>query len=91
MTFEYIGCENNTFLQIILIFNVQGSVHRKYVPFDTFTTRCNVIQSIYFWKTALHVLGWYHHPSSGAHLTLFTVSGTCQTVIDKNKLLTKFI
>ena len=25
-------------------------------------------------------LGWYFHPSSGAHTTVFTVSGTCQTV-----------
>ena len=24
--------------------------------------------------------GWYVHPSSGAHTTVFTVSGTCQTV-----------
>ena len=24
--------------------------------------------------------GWYLHPSSGAHTTVFTVSGTCQTV-----------
>jgi len=23
--------------------------------------------------------GWYLHPSSGAHTTVFTVSGTCQT------------
>ena len=25
--------------------------------------------------------GWYLLPSSGAHTTLFTVSGTCQTVL----------
>ena len=24
--------------------------------------------------------GWYLHQSSGAHTTVFTVSGTCQTV-----------
>jgi len=35
--------------------NVQGSVHRKYIPFDRYPTRCNIIQFIYFWKTALHV------------------------------------
>ena len=39
------------------MFNVQGSVHRKYIPFDIFPTRCNVIQFVYFWKTALHVSG----------------------------------
>ena len=40
-----------------LVFNVQGPVHRKYIPFDTFPTRCNFTQSIYFWKSALHVSG----------------------------------
>jgi len=28
-------------------------VHRKYIPFDIFPTRCNITQVIYFWKTAL--------------------------------------
>ena len=37
-------------------FNVQGSVHRKYIPLDILP-RCNITQVIYFWKTALHVLG----------------------------------
>ena len=31
--------------------------------------------------------GWYLHPSSGAHTTLSAASGTCQTVMDRNKLL----
>ena len=30
--------------------NVQGFVHRKYIPFDTFPTRCNITQFIYIWK-----------------------------------------
>jgi len=38
-------------------FQVQGSVHRKYIPFDIFPMRCNITQFIYFWKTALHVSG----------------------------------
>ena len=29
-------------------FNVQGSVHRKYIPFDIFPKRCNITQFIYF-------------------------------------------
>ena len=37
--------------------NVQGSVYRKYIPFDIFPTRSNITQFIYFWKTALHVSG----------------------------------
>ena len=40
-----------------LEFNVQGSVHRKYIPFDIFRTRCNITEFIYFCKTALHVSG----------------------------------
>ena len=32
-------------------------MHRKYIPFDIFPTKCNVTQFIYFWKTALHVSG----------------------------------
>jgi len=32
-------------------------VHRKYIPVDLFPTRYNITQFIYFWKTALHVLG----------------------------------
>jgi len=42
---------------IILQFNIQGSVHHKYIPLDIFPTRCNITQFIYFWKTALHVSG----------------------------------
>jgi len=44
-------------------FNVQGSVHCKYIPCDIFLTRCNITQFIYFWKTALHVSGgiFTHH------------------------------
>ena len=48
---------NNTLIWKVhfVEFNVQGSVHHKYVPFDTFPTRCNITQFIYFWKSALHV------------------------------------
>ena len=47
--------------------------------FDIFPTRCNITQYIYFWKTALHVSGGIstHHQE---RTTVFTVSGTCQTV-----------
>ena len=41
----------------VSMFNVQGSVHRNYIPFDIFPTGCNITQFIYFWKTALHVSG----------------------------------
>ena len=44
-------------VHVFLKFDVQGSVHRKYIPLDTFPTRCNITQIIYFWKNALHVSG----------------------------------
>jgi hypothetical protein len=47
--------------------------------FDIFLTRCNITQFIYFWKTAVRVPGGIStHPQE--HTTVFTVSGTCQTV-----------
>ena len=60
-------------------FNVQSSVHHKYIPFDIFPKRCNITQFIYFWKTAQHVSGAIstHHQD---HTQVFTISGTCQTV-----------
>ena len=52
-----------TGLLLLYAFGVQGSVHRKCIPFDIFPTSCNFTQFIYFWKTALHVLGgiFTHH------------------------------
>ena len=32
-------------------------MHRKYIPFDIFPTRCKITQFIYFWSTALRVSG----------------------------------
>ena len=32
-------------------------MHRKYIPFDIFPTRCNITHFIYFWKTAPYVSG----------------------------------
>ena len=51
-------------------FNVQRSVHRKYIPFDIFPTICNFTQFIYFWKTALHVSGgiYTHYQSTNLYL-----------------------
>ena len=33
-----------------------------------------------FMENCSTCFGWYLQPSSGAHATVFTVSGTCQTV-----------
>ena len=54
-------------------FTVQGSVHRKYISCDIYTVYL-------FLENCSTCFGRYLHPSSGAHTTAFTVSGTCQTV-----------
>jgi len=61
-------------------FNVQGSVHRKYIHFGIFPTRYNITQFIYLWKNCSTCFGWYLHASLGAHTTVFTVSGKYQTL-----------
>ena len=61
-----------------LFFNVHGSVHRNniliYIQQDA------TLHSLFYLETALHVSGWYHHPSSGAQTTVSTASGICHTV-----------
>jgi len=66
-------------------FNVQGSVHRMYIPFDIFPTRCNITQFIYFWETALHVSGGISLPFiRSTHNCIYiiwyllTVTATCR-------------
>jgi len=44
-----------------------------------YPTRCNVTQFILSGNCSTR-FGWYHHPSSGAHTTISTESGTCHTV-----------
>jgi hypothetical protein len=55
-------------------------VHRKYIPFDTFSIIFNIKQFIYFWKNALHVSGGIstHHQE---HTTVFTVSGIVKPLL----------
>ena len=40
-----------------ICFDPLWNTTKIYIPFDIFPTRCNITQFIYFWKTALHVLG----------------------------------
>ena len=61
-------------------FDVHVSLHPKYITFDIFPTRRNITQFIYFWKSALHVAGG-----------IITGSGTCYTVLYKNKLIVKLL
>ena len=45
-------------------------MHRMYILFDSFPSRCNFTPLIYFWKTALHVSGGIpiHHQE---HIQLY--------------------
>ena len=54
---------------------------------NMYPTRCNVTQFIS--GNCSTCFGWYLHPSPGAHTTESTASGTCQTVLDRIKLLIK--
>ena len=38
------------------------------------------LHSLFYLETALHVSGWYHHPSSETQTTVSTTSGICHTV-----------
>ena len=60
--------------------NVQGFVRRKYkyIHFVIFPTGYNFTQFIYlFMENCSTCFGWYLHSSSVAHITVFTVSGSC--------------
>ena len=49
---------------------------------DIYPTRCNITQFILFISgTCTTCFEWYLHPSSGAHTTVSTAAGPCQTVI----------
>jgi len=59
-------------------FNVYGSVHRKYVPI--YIQQDAALHSLFISGNCSTCLGWYVHPSSGAHTTVSTASGICHTV-----------
>jgi hypothetical protein len=64
--------------RVVVIFNVYGSVHRKYIP--VYIQQDATLHSLFISGNCSTCLGWYLHPSSGAHTTVFTASGICQTV-----------
>jgi hypothetical protein len=63
----------------VIMFNVHGSVHRKYILI--YIQQDAMLHSLFISGNCSSCFGWYHHPSSGAHTTVSTASGTCQTVI----------
>jgi hypothetical protein len=68
------------FARIIRRFNVYGSVHLKYIPIYVCIQQDTTLHSLFISGNCSTCFGWYLHPSSGAHTTVFTASGICHTV-----------
>ena len=58
--------------------NTTFNVHRKSIPI--YIQKDVTFHSLFLSGNCSTCFGWYLHPSSGAHATLSTASGTCQTV-----------
>jgi len=52
------------------------SVHRKLIVLKYFQ-RDTTLHSLFISGKLLYIFGYFLHPSSGAHKTVFTESGTC--------------
>ena len=61
-----------------ITFIVQGPGHRKYIPI--YIQQDATLHSLFISGNCSTCFGWYLHPSPGAHTTVSTASGTCQTV-----------
>ena len=64
--------------QIWQLFNVQGSLHHKYIPI--YVQQDATLHSLFIYGNCSTCFSWHLHPSSGAHTTVSTASGTWQTV-----------
>jgi hypothetical protein len=53
-------------------------VHREYVP--VIVQRDATIYSLFVSVNCSTCFGWYLHPSSGAHVTVYAASGISKTV-----------
>jgi hypothetical protein len=58
-------------------FNVHGSVYRKYIPISI--QQNATLHNLFISGNSSTCFGWYTHPLSGAHTTVFTASDTCHT------------
>ena len=52
-------------------------MHRKYISINI--QQDATLHSLFISGNCSTCFGWYLHPSSGAHTTVSTASGTCQT------------
>ena len=64
---------------VINNFNVQWSVHRKYILI--YIQQDATLHSLYISGNCSTCFGWYPYPSSGAHTIVSTATGTCQTLM----------
>ena len=60
------------------LFNVHGSVHCGYILI--YIQQDAKLHNLFISGNCSTCFRWYLHPSSGAHTTVSTASGTCQTV-----------
>jgi len=73
------GCtEISSRLHTLSIFNVYGSVYRKYIPI--YIQQDATLHGLFISGNRSTCFGWYPHPSSEAHTTVSTASGICHTV-----------
>jgi hypothetical protein len=59
-------------------FKVYEPVHRKYIP--KYIQQYAKLHNLFISGKCSTCFGWYLHPLSGAHTTVSTASGICQTV-----------
>jgi len=54
-------------------------VHLKYI--SVYIQQDATLHSLFISENCSTCFGWYLHPSSGVHTTVFTASGICHTVL----------
>jgi hypothetical protein len=55
-------------------------VHPEYIPIYVYIQQDATFHALFTSGNCSTYLGWYFHPSSGAHTTVSTASGICHTV-----------
>jgi hypothetical protein len=65
-----------------------SQIQSKILYSNIYPTRCNITQFILS-GNCFTCFGWHHHPSSGAHATVYTASGICHTVMGGVKFTDK--
>ena len=65
-----------------------GFVHNKYI--SIYIQQDATLHSLFITGNCSTCFGWYLHRSSGAHTTVSTASGTCQTVTARRQAVNLF-